>query len=66
MVISYEITLYSDHENLAYASTASEYQLLMLWKITIDDFGTKIQLIAAVENMVASILIRLKHEISNE
>ena len=44
---------------MIYASTLSEYQQVMRWKLAIEQFGTKIQHVAEVENIVSDMLSRL-------
>ena len=41
------------------ATTLSGYQRVMLWQLILEDFGTSIQHIAGVDNIVADTLGRL-------
>ena len=51
--------LYSDHKNMAYASTPSKSQKVKHCKINIKEFGTHNKDINGVENFIADMLSRL-------
>ena len=55
----YEINIFSDHTNLVYTATLSEYQRVMLWKLILKEFRPNIQHIPGVDNIVADTLSRL-------
>ena len=59
IIFGYEINLLSDHNNLVYATTLSEYQRVMRWQLIIEEFGPNIQHIAGVDNILADTLSRL-------
>ena len=54
-----EINVFSDHNNLSYAATLSESQKVIFWRLVIKEFGTNIQDIAVVDNIVDDTLSRL-------
>ena len=49
-----------------YATTLSESQRVMRWKLIIEEFGTNIQHIYGVDNIVADTLIRLPYMLSDK
>ena len=59
IIFGYEIYVFSDHKNLVYAATLSESQRVMRWRLILEEFGTNIQHISGVDNMVADTLSRL-------
>ena len=54
-MFGYEINILSDHKNLVYASTQSEYQRVMQWRRIMEGFGTKIQHITGVDNIISDV-----------
>ena len=66
IIFGYEINVFSDHKNLFYAATMSEYQRVMRWRIIIEEFGPNIQHIAGVENILVDTLIRLSYTPSDK
>ena len=66
ILFSYEINVFSDHKNLVYAVTLSEFQRVMRWRLIIEEFGPNIQHIDGVENMVADTLSRFPSTPSNK
>ena len=66
IIFGYEINVFSDHKNLFYAATMSEYQRVMRWRIIIEEFGPNIQHIAGVENILVDMLIRLSYTPSDK
>ena len=66
IIFGYEINVFSDHTNMVYAATLSEYQRLMHWKLILEEFGPNIQHIAGVENIVVDMLSRLPSTPSNK
>ena len=54
------INLLSYHNNIVYSTTLSESQRLMLWQLILKEFGTNIQHIAGVDNIVADTLSILR------
>ena len=66
ILIGYKMKLFSDHENLVYDATLSEYQRVMRWKLIIEEFGPNIQYIYGFDNMLADILSRFLSMISNK
>ena len=59
ILFDYEINVLSDHKNLVYATTLSESQRIMCWRIIIKEFGPNIQHIAGDDNIVSDTLSRL-------
>ena len=59
IIFGYEINVFSYHKNTVYAATLSESQRVMRRRLIIKDFGTNIQHIDRVDNIVADTLIRL-------
>ena len=43
ILFGYEINVLSDHKNMVYAATLSEYQKVILWQLIIEGFGPNIQ-----------------------
>ena len=66
IIFGYEINIFSDHKNLVYAAKMSESQRMMCWRLILEDFGTTIQHIAGVDNIVADTLNRLLSTPSNK
>ena len=66
IIFGYEINVLSDHNNLVYATTLSEYQRVMHWQLNIRDFGPNIQHISIFDNIVADTLSRLPSTPSNK
>ena len=58
IIFGYEINVFSDDNNLVYATTLSESQRVMLWKLILEEFGPNIQHISGVDNKVANTLSR--------
>ena len=58
ILFGYEINIFLDHKNLVNAATLSESQRLIHWRLIIEEFGTNIQHIAGVYNIVTDALIR--------
>ena len=42
------------HKNLVYATTQSEYQKVMHWRLILEEFGTNIQRIAGGDNNIVA------------
>ena len=59
IIIGYEINVFSYHKKLVYVTNLSEYQRLIYWILTIEEFGHNIQHIYGVDNIVADNLSRL-------
>ena len=59
ILFGYEISVFSDNKNLVYAATMSESQRVMRWRLILKEFGTNIQHIAGVDNIVSDTLSRL-------
>ena len=53
IIFGFEINVFSDHKNMIYAATLSEYQRAIQWWLNIKEFGTNIQHIYRVENITA-------------
>ena len=66
IIFGYEINIFSDHKNLVFATTLSEYQRVMLWRIILEEFGPNIQHISGVDNIVADTLSRFPSRPSNK
>ena len=60
ILFGYEIKVFSDHKNMVYAATLSESQRVMRWRLILKEFGTNIQHITGVDNIVADTLSRLR------
>ena len=58
--------LYSYHKNLVYASTQSDYQILMRWWLILEEFGPIINHIYGVDNILADILSRFPYTTVNQ
>ena len=58
ILFEYEINVFPDHKNLFYAATLSKSQRVMCWRFIIEEFGTNIQHMSGVENIVADMLSR--------
>ena len=56
IIFGYVINIFSDHDNMIYAATLSEYQRVIRWRLIIEEFGNNIQHIAGVDNIVADTL----------
>ena len=54
--IGYEINAFSGHKNLVYAEILGEYQRVVLWQLILKEFGTNIQHIDGVYNIVSDML----------
>ena len=52
VIFGYKINVFSDHNNLVYATTMSESRRVMRWRLIIKEFGPNIQHIAGVDNIV--------------
>ena len=61
IIFGYEINVFSDHKNLVYAATLSESQRVMRWLLIIEEFGSSIQHIAGVDNILFDTLSRLPY-----
>ena len=59
ILFGYEINIFSDHKSLVYATTLSEYQRVMRWRLTIEEIGPNIQHIDLVDNIVSDTFSRL-------
>ena len=66
ILFGYEINTLSDHKNLVYAATLSEYKKLMQWRLIIEEVGTNIKHIAGVDNKVSDTINRLPYTPSNK
>ena len=51
----YKINVFLYHKNLFYATIMSEYQMVILWQLILKEFGTNIQYISGVDNVVTDI-----------
>ena len=60
------MNLNSDHKNMVYATTLSESQRVMRWRLILKYFGPNIQHISGVKNIVADTLSRLLCTPSNK
>ena len=56
VIFGYKINLFSDHNNLVYVSTLSVSQRVFHWKLKTKEFGTNIQHIYVIGNIVADTL----------
>ena len=61
IIFGYKIKVCSDHKNLVYAATLSEYQRVMCWRLMIEEFGPAVQHINWSENIVSDTLIRFPY-----
>ena len=61
IIFGYEINLFLDHKNLFYAANLSESQRVMRWQLILEEFGTNIQHIYGIDNIVADMLSRLPY-----
>lgn len=59
VLFGYEINVYSDHKNLIYATTMSESQRVMRWRLILEEFGPNIKHISGSDNIIADALSRL-------
>ena len=59
ILFGYGINVLFDHKNLVYATTLSESQRVMCWRLILEDFEPNIQHIAGVDNIVADTLSRM-------
>ena len=59
ILFGYEINLFLYHKSLVYASTLSESQRVMQWRLIIENSGPNIQHISVVDNIVADTISRL-------
>ena len=66
IIFGYEINLLSNHKNLDYITSLSESQRVMLLWLILKEFGTNIQHISGVDNMVADTLSRLPSATSDK
>ena len=66
ILLGYEINALSEHKNLVYAATLSEYQKLMRCRLIIEEVGTNIQHIAGVDNKLSDTINRLPSTPSNK
>ena len=57
ILFGYEISVFSYHTNMVYATTLSEYQRVIRWLLILGDFGPNIQHIDGVYNIVSDTLI---------
>ena len=62
ILFGYEINILSHHKNLVCASTISESQILMPWRLVIGYFAPNIRHISGVEKIVDDMVIRLTPE----
>ena len=72
IIFVYKINIFSDHKNLVYTETLSEYQRAMRWRLIIEEFWPTVQHISGVDIIVADMLSRLpstsvkKYELSTK
>ena len=66
IIFGYEINVFSDNNNLVYAATLSESQIVMRWRLILEDFGPNIQHISGIDNILADMLIRMPSTPSNK
>ena len=66
IIFGYEINVFSDNNNLVYAATLSESQIVMRWRLILEDFGPNIQHIAGIDNILADTLSRMPSTPSNK
>ena len=59
ILFGYEINLFSYYNNLVSAANLSESQMVMLWRLIIEEFGPNIQNIYGFDKIVADTLSRL-------
>ena len=59
ILFGYKINVFSDHKNLVYVETLSEPQRVMLPRLILRQFGTNIQHISGVHNIVSNNISRL-------
>ena len=57
-MLVYKKNIYSDNHNPIYANSISEYQRVMHWKRILKEFGSNIQHIYGVENILDETLSR--------
>ena len=59
VIFGYKINLFSDHNNLVYVSTLSVSQRVFHWRLKTKEFGTNIQHIYVIGNILADMLNRI-------
>ena len=65
-MFGYEINSCSDHQKLVYATTTSEYQIVIYWKLILEEFGPNIYHISGVDNIVDDMLRIFTSATSNQ
>ena len=65
-MFGYEISVFLNHKKLIYTATTRESQRGMCWQIVLEDFGSNIQYIAVVENIVADVISRFMSTSANQ
>ena len=58
IIFGYEINVFSDHTNLVYDATLSEYQRVIRWRLILEEFGTNIHHISGFGNILADTISR--------
>ena len=61
ILFGYEIYIHSDHKILVYAAIQSESQIVIHLRIILGEFGTNIQHISGVDNIVDYAIIILAY-----
>ena len=59
ILFSYPICVFSDHKNLVHATTLSQSQRVMRWRLILEEFGPDILHIKGEDNIVADAISRL-------
>ena len=59
ILFGYKINVYSDHKNLVHATTMSQSQRVMRWRLILEEFGPDIKHIKGEDNTVADAISRL-------
>ena len=58
-MFSYPIRVFLDHKNLVHATTLSQLQRVMRWRLILEEFGPDILHIKGEDNIVADAISRL-------
>ena len=66
IIVSYEINVFSDHNNMVYVATLGESQRVIRWKLILKYFGPNIQHISVVDNILSDTLSILPYTPSNK
>ena len=66
IIFGYEIDVFSYHKNPLYSTTLSESQRVILWQLIIEEFGTNIQHISGVDNILSDAIGRFPSTPSNK